>query len=92
MLSLKKVWSILAAVVLLVGMFGSVAGAFKQTDVDKLLKTNVCDHCDLLNANLTGAKLTGANLIKANLMGSKGANLTGAMLNGATMPDGTVHQ
>ena len=59
---MKKVWSMLVVAVMLVGMFGGMVEAYKQSDVDKLLKTNVCPNGDLSHADLAGADLAGADL------------------------------
>jgi len=78
---------ILIVAVLLIGMFSSTAEAYKQTDVNKLLKTKICLKGDLTYANLKGASLKGANLQGSNLKGAnlQNANLQGANLKGANL-------
>ena len=49
-------------------------------DIEQLLKTGVCEYCDLSNVDLSDAELERANLVGANL---EGANLQGARLEGA---------
>ncbi|AFZ44443.1 pentapeptide repeat protein [Halothece sp. PCC 7418] len=75
----------------------SVALAENLTDLNQLLSTQTCQHCNLVNAGLVraelagaqlqGANLTNANLSRANLTGAdlRGANLTGASLHGANL-------
>ena len=78
--------------------------AYKESDLQKLFKTNRCEKCDLSGANLTDANLTGAdltwvdlnaanlwdaNLTKANL---RGANLDGANLTGANLDGATMRE
>jgi len=80
----KKVNLVFAAVVLvLLSAFLGVEGAeaFKQEDVDKLLKTKQCPNCDLSGANLNGADLGWADL--------NGANLSDAKLSYAVWTDGS---
>ena len=59
---------------------------YAKQDLEKLLKTKICQKCDLKGADLKGTDLKGADLQKtildqANL---SGANLTGANLHGVT--------
>ncbi len=53
--------------------------------VQQLLQTNLCPHCDLSGANLSSATLTEADLTGVNLIG---ANLDDVLLSGATWTDG----
>lgn len=67
------------------------------TDLNQLLNTKQCSHCDLTNSGLVQANLIGADLSQANLVGAnlsqanltganlRGANLTGASFNGANL-------
>jgi uncharacterized protein YjbI with pentapeptide repeats len=63
--------------------------AFKQADVDKLIKTRACQWCDLGGVELSGAKLSHADVSGANLSKAKlsGADLSGADLSGAYLRD-----
>ncbi len=70
----------------------------------RLVKTNSCPGCYLVNAKLSNMNLTGANLAEANLIGVtfiratlKGANLDGAKIagadfSGAQWMDGSICQ
>ena len=62
--------SILLSLVISVGALQALA--FKQADLDKLLRTKICQKCDLQKAQLKGANLERANLEYSDL---KGANL-----------------
>ena len=74
--------------------------AYNREDLDKLLKTNICQFGSLCNANLSAVKLKGAdlrqadlskaNLSDANLMGAdlSGAKINGAIFKNTIMPDG----
>lgn len=64
----------------------------RALNVHRLLTTNLCPNCDLVNVNLRGAHLIGADLRKADLTGAdlawvnlEGADLTGANLTGADL-------
>lgn len=75
----------------------SVTLAENLSHLEKLLSTDTCQNCNLVNAGLVraelsgaqlqGANLTNANLSRANLSGAnlRGANLTGASLHGANL-------
>ena len=52
--------SILLSLVISVGALQALA--FKQADLDKLLRTKICQKCDLQKAQLKGANLERANL------------------------------
>jgi len=83
------------AVVVILSATLSPSYAFKQSDLEQLLRTKQCPRCNLSGvdfegnwhlvnanlekANLAGANLTGIDLEKANLAG---ANLTGSDLTG----------
>ena len=56
--------------------------AYKEADLQQLLKTNSCPSCELSKATLEGADLTKANLKWVNL---SGADLTEASLQGADL-------
>ena len=68
---------------LLMGLSLQGCGLF-LSDLEKLLKTNVCQKCDLEEANLIGANLKGADLTGTDLTK---ANLWGANLNNANLTD-----
>ena len=73
-------------------MFASSASAFDPDDLQKLLDTGECVHCDLSGASLTGANLNGANLRDADLSEATlpFAYMNGALLCNTIMPDGSV--
>ena len=73
---------------LLMGLSLQGCGLF-LSDLEKLLKTNVCQKCDLEEANLIGANLEGADLQMANL---KGANLTEANLTEAVLQNANLEK
>jgi uncharacterized protein YjbI with pentapeptide repeats len=84
----KSILSILAVSAVIAGtVFSLQAQAFKQSDVDKLNKTNNCPKCDLSELDLSNAKLSGANLIAADLSFSnlEKADLSGAKLVSANL-------
>jgi len=71
----------------------SVVLAENLSDLNQLLSTQTCQHCNLINAglvraNLAGAQLQGANLVNANL---SRANLSGADLTGADLTGASLH-
>lgn len=85
MTTFVRIWmAIVAIVILAVTAVVSPAYAFKQADVDQLLKTRSCELCDLSGANLEDAYLLFAKLKGANL---KGADLSYATLSGADLTD-----
>lgn len=81
-----------------------LATAFVQEDLDRLLKTNECQKCDLSGASLAGrdmskAKLEGANLSGADMTRASlsmadlaGANLSGAKLSGTVFDAADLFQ
>ena len=92
----------LTALTVAATMFASSASAFDPDDLQKLLDTGECVHCDLFGADLFGAFLVGADLGGADLSGAdlrdaylkgaylKGANLEGADLSGAFLMDANL--
>ncbi len=70
-------------------MVPTLAGAFEQADLERLLQTNECGECDLAGAPLAQKNLAKAILAKANLQGAdlRGAVLRMADLEGANLKD-----
>lgn len=58
------------------------ATAFKQKDLDKLLRTNECRKCDLSGVNLEGVYLKNAIILYSNL---NGANLSKVVFNNVSL-------
>jgi uncharacterized protein YjbI with pentapeptide repeats len=77
----------LTALTVAATMFASSASAFDPDDLQKLLDTGECVHCDLFDADLSGAFLVGADLGGADLSGAllRAANLNGAWLQRANL-------
>ena len=98
----SKMKRTLTALTVAATMFASSAYAFDPDDLQKLLDTNECRKCglvdaDLNDANLSNADLSGAYLWRANLWLANlsnadlsGANLYGAKLNGAILCNTTM--
>lgn len=92
----RIVWMVYMGMFLGMFLIQGNAAAFNPVDLNKLLATKSCTHCDLsgaklFGANLGNANLDGANLHEANLRGANlgGTNLFGANLSGATWTDGS---
>jgi hypothetical protein len=60
--SYSKMKRTLTALTVAATMFASNASAFDPDDLQKLLDTGECVHCDLFGADLFGAFLVGADL------------------------------
>ncbi len=112
----NKRFSVLLFLILLTSGWGGLSAydsssrlkALEKFNVKKnayrLIKTNSCPKCYLVNARLSNMDLTGANLAQANLIGATfiratllGANLDGAKIAGADFSeaqwkDGTICQ
>ena len=65
-------------------LLGSAAIAANPADIQQLLQTNLCENCDLSEANLRGLDLREAQLT--------GANLQGARLNFSDLSRADLHQ
>ena len=68
------------ALLLLGTLISSDTLAYEQADLDKLINTHQCNHCDLSNADFSGQDLNHADFSSTNL---KKANFTQAKLIGA---------
>ena len=68
--------------------------AYKEVDLEKLLKTNSCPGCDLSGAVLNRANLEGANLHRAHLSNANllKANLTHTNLSRANLFDANLRE
>lgn len=111
---MKKITLLLMAVPLISGLSifaydsSSRLAALEKFNVKKnayrLIKTNSCpgcylvnaklSHMDLTEANLAGANLIGATFMKATLLGANldGAKIAGADFSGAQWIDGSICQ
>jgi uncharacterized protein YjbI with pentapeptide repeats len=73
---------IFSLAIALLSLLCSPCYAFRNADLDKLLKTKKCQWCDLQNADLSGTHLAGADL--------SGSNLSGATLSRANLSDANL--
>ena len=83
----RRGMGVLWAAMLCLLLTGSAVYGFNQDDLNTLMATHICPHCDLSGANLSGIDLSGKDLVGANLSGANlsGANLSGADVSGANL-------
>ncbi len=75
-------------------LFNSPSYAFNQADLDQLLQNNICEKCDLSDAELRDAELRDADLSNADLRGAdlRDADLSNADLRGAELSNADLQQ
>ena len=82
---------------LLLSILSLASAAFQPQDLERLLQSGRCDHCDLSGSDLRGRQLVGASLVGSDLRDAdlsrsrlryadlSGAHLSGARLQGADL-------
>ena len=79
---------LIASLILSLHSFTKNVFAYNEIDLAKFNEINVCETCNLSNANLSGTYFHGANLDRADL---RGVNFSEAILSAAMLNLSLIH-